>query len=51
MERRVPDREAVKRSVTRSTKVSAKLESRAVPTGFLRSERVERYLAERSQRS
>ncbi|MBY3555206.1 hypothetical protein HGI15_17640 [Modestobacter lapidis] len=50
MERRVVNKKAVQRSVIRSTKASAQLERRIVPTGFVRSERVERFLAERRQR-
>lgn len=50
MERRVVSKEAVKRSVVRSTKASAQLERRTVPAGFVRSERVERFLAHRRQR-
>jgi hypothetical protein len=50
MERRIANTEAVKRSVERSTKASAQLERRDVPAGFVRSERVERFLLERRQR-
>lgn len=50
MERRVVDKKAVQRAVVRSTKASAELERRTVPTGFVRSERVERFLADRRQR-
>lgn len=50
MERRVVKIDAVRRSVMRSTKASAQLEGRAVPAGFVRSERVERFLEERRQR-
>ncbi len=50
MERRVVSKQAVKRSVVRSTKASAQLERRTVPAGFVRSKRVERFLAERHQR-
>lgn len=50
MEHRVVNREAVTRSVVRSTKASAQLERRTVPTGFVRSPRVEQFLAERRQR-
>ncbi|GAB3358233.1 hypothetical protein GCM10027300_29140 [Modestobacter lapidis] len=50
VERRVVNKKAVQRSVIRSTKASAQLERRIVPTGFVRSERVERFLAERRQR-
>lgn len=49
MERRVVNKEAVKQSAIRSTKASAQLERRTVPAGFVRSERVERFLAERRQ--
>lgn len=44
------DKEAVQRAVVRSTRVSAELERRTVPTGFVRSERVERFLADRRKR-
>ena len=50
MERRVIDKVAVQRAVTRSTKASAQLERRTVPADFKRSERVERFLVERRQR-
>ena len=50
MERRAVNKKAVQRSVIRSTKASAQLERRIVSTGFVRSERVERFLAERRQR-
>ena len=50
MKRRVVDKEAVKRAVGRSTKASAELERRTVPAGFIRSERVERFLVNRRQR-
>ncbi len=49
MERRVVNKEAVKRAAARSTKASAKLESRTVPTDYVRTERVERFVAERRQ--
>lgn len=39
--------EAVRRSAIRSTLSSARLEGRIVPTGFVRSERVVQFLAER----
>jgi hypothetical protein len=45
------NKEAVKRSAIRSTKASAKLEGRTVPAGYVRSERVERFLAERRKRA
>ncbi|WP_175559182.1 hypothetical protein [Sanguibacter gelidistatuariae] len=44
------NKEAVKLSAIRSTKTSAQLEGRIVPVGFVRSERVERFLAGRRQR-
>ena len=47
VERRVVDRAAVKRAVTHSTRASAKLERRVVPIGFVRSQRAQRFLAER----
>ena len=47
VERRVVDRAAIKRAVARSTRASAQLERRVVPNGFVRSERAERFLAER----
>lgn len=47
MEPRVVTKEAVKRSAVRSTRASARLENRVVPRGFVRSPRVERFLAER----
>jgi len=47
VERRVVDRAAVKRAVSRSTRASAQLEHRVVPSGFVRSQRAERFLAER----
>lgn len=43
--------ETVKQFAIRSTKVSAKLERRTVPAAHVRSERVERFLAERRQRA
>jgi hypothetical protein len=48
--RRVVNKEAVKRSAIRSTKASAQLERRTVPADYVRSERVERFLAERRKR-
>lgn len=51
MKRAVVDKAAVKRSAVRSTKASAELERRVVPTTFVRSERVERFLAERRHQS
>lgn len=51
MGRRVVNREALKRSVARSAEASARIEGRVVPKGYVRSERVERFLAERRQRA
>jgi hypothetical protein len=48
---RIVTKEVVKRFAVRSTKASAQLERRAVPAGYVRSERVERFLAERLQRT
>ncbi|MCB1274322.1 MAG: hypothetical protein KDB25_08030 [Leucobacter sp.] len=42
---------ALQRAVVRSTKASAELEGRTVPAEFVRSERVERFLAERRKRT
>lgn len=44
-------KESVKQFAIRSTKESAKLERRALPPGYVRSERVEQFLAERRQRT
>lgn len=43
--------EALRRAATRSTRDSAALENRAVPTGTPRSERVEQFLAERKKKA
>lgn len=51
VERRGVSKETVKQFAIRSTKESAKLERRTVPEGHVRSERVERFLAERRQRA
>ena len=51
MERRVVNKEAVKRFAVQSTKASAHLERRNVPAGYVRSDKVERFLAERQHRS
>lgn len=48
---RTVNKDALRRAVARSTKASAQLERRTVPAGFVRSERVERFLAERRKRS
>ena len=50
MGRRAIAKETVKQFAIRSTRESAKLERRTVPAGHVRSERVERFLAERRQR-
>lgn len=50
VERRTVTKETVKQFAIRSTKESAELERRTVPAGHVRSERVERFLAERRQR-
>jgi len=49
--RQMITRDSVKRAAVRSTKASAQLERRTVPSTFVRSERVERYLIARRQRS
>lgn len=48
---RTVNKDALQRAVARSTKASAQLERRTVPAGFVRSERVERFLAERRKRA
>ena len=48
---RTVNKVALQRAVARSTKASAQLKGRTVPVGFIRSERVERFLAERRKRS
>lgn len=50
-ERRIVDRAAVKRAVPRSTRASAQLERRVVPNDFVRSQRAERFLAQRRKRA
>lgn len=50
MERRIVNKKAIQHAVVRSTKASAEIERRTLPVGFVRSERVERFLAERRQR-
>lgn len=47
---RTVNKDTLRRAVARSTKASAQLERRTVPAGFVRSERVERFLAERRKR-
>lgn len=49
MQRRVVNKQAIKRAVSQSTKDSARLEGRIVPSDFVRSERAEQFLAERRQ--
>lgn len=51
MERRVVNKESVKRFTAQSTKASAQLERRSVPADYIRSTKVERFLAERQLRS
>lgn len=51
MKKRTIDRAEIKRAAARSTRDSALLEGRVVPRGFVRSEKTERYLAERRQRA
>lgn len=50
MKRTPVSKDAIRRSAARSTKASAALEGRIVPDGFVRSERTEKFLAERRQR-
>lgn len=50
MVRRVIDKSAVKRAAVRSAVDSASLERRVVPNGYVRSAKLERYVAQRSQR-
>ena len=47
MKKRVVDVTVIRRAAERSTRESASLERRVVPAGYVRSESVERYLAER----
>ena len=47
MKRKNVTREALHRAALRSAKASAELERRGVPSGYVRSERVERFLAAR----
>ena len=47
MKPRVVTKEAIERFAVRSTKASALLERRVVPAGFVRSPKVEKFLAER----
>jgi hypothetical protein len=49
MKRKNVTREALRRAALRSAKASAELERRGVPAGYVRSEKVERFLAARRQ--
>jgi len=49
MKRKKVTREALRRAALRSAKASAELERRGVPAGYVRSEKVERFLAARRQ--
>lgn len=51
MERREIDKNAVKRSAERSTRLSAKLEGRVVPQELVRSAKVEKFVAARTRRA
>ncbi len=51
MEPRVVTKEAIKRFAVRSTTASALLERRVVPVGFVRSSKVEEFLAERRSKA
>lgn len=51
VKRRIVDRAAIKRAISRSTRASAQLERRVVPNDFSRSQRAERFLAERRKRA
>ncbi|HEX7589397.1 MAG TPA: hypothetical protein VF362_00270 [Demequinaceae bacterium] len=48
--RQTVSQEAIRRSVARSTKASARLESRVVPEGFVRSATASAYIAARKPR-
>jgi hypothetical protein len=47
MERRVVTKDTIRRLAVRSTEASARLERRVVPAGFVRSPKVEKFLAAR----
>jgi hypothetical protein len=47
VKRQPVSQKAIERSVARSTRASARLESRVVPPGYVRSASVERYVASR----
>jgi len=49
MKRKNVTREALHRAAVRSAKASAELERRGVPVGYVRSEKVDRFLAARRQ--
>ncbi len=49
MQRKIVTREALYRAAVRSMTASAALERRVVPAGFVRSTKVERFLATRRQ--
>lgn len=51
MKRKNVTAEALRRSAIRSARTSAALENRAVPADKPRSERVERFLADRKQKA
>jgi hypothetical protein len=48
--RQTVSQEAIKRSVARSTKASARLESRVVPQGYVRSATIAKFIASRKPR-
>lgn len=51
MKRRMVDKAAVKRAALRSTRESASLEFRIVPADYVRSAKIDRYVAERVKRA
>lgn len=51
MERRNISKLAVARFAERSTQASARLERREVPAGYVRSEKVEQFLAKKQPRA
>jgi hypothetical protein len=51
MDRRVVDKNAVRRSAERSTRASNKLEGRVIPQEFVRSPKVEKFVAARTRRA
>jgi len=48
---RVVSKEAIKRAAALMTKASARLEHRVVPEGFVRSAKVEKFLADRRSKA